>query len=211
MLIKRLAYSAILGLGCYADAEILRADGSYERPGISVDMSGVKPEELKIGGHFSVECIDSKGKHRWFDTAKNAVTNAALDSVLSIYLNAGTAIPVFYVGLVDNAGFTAFAATDTLASHSGWSENTQYTGTRQAWGNGASSGQSVTNATALSFAMTPTSGSPATIRGLFLASHTSSNSSSFLLFSTAVFSQGNQLVNNGDTLKVTYTVSATTS
>lgn len=199
-------------VGDAADVSILRADGSYEQPGVILDLSGMpSPSKLAVGGIFNVECFDRNGNRRWVDSAKNAVTNPALDSVLSIYLNNGTAIAVFYVGLVDNAGFTAFAAGDTLAAHSGWAENTQYTGTRQAWGNGASSGQSVTNATPLSFAMTPTIGSPATIRGLFLCSHTSSNSSSFLLFSTAAFSQGNQTVNNGDTLKVTYTVAATST
>jgi hypothetical protein len=130
---------------------------------------------------------------------------------LNTSLRNGTPIALFYVGLVDNAGFTTYAATDTLASHGGWAENTQYTGTRQSWAQDASSGQSMTNSTPLSFAMIPSVGSPATIRGLLLASHTSSNSSSFLLFSTASFSQGNQTVNNGDTLKVTYTVAATTS
>lgn len=202
-----------LSLGDVASvAGIERADGSYEAPGIFLDLSGLPaPGKLAVGGTFHVECLDSFGRRRWVDDAKNAVTSAGLDSLLTIYFNVGTPIAVFYVGLVDNSGFTAFSASDTLASHTGWAENTSYTGTRQAWGNGASSGQSVTNASPLSFAMTPTVGSPATIRGLFLASHTSSNSSSYLLFSTAAFSQGNQVVNNGDTLKVTYTVAATST
>ena len=201
-----------LVMGDVAHASILRADGSEERASVNLGLSVVPGTgKLGVGGSFRVECFDADGNLRWVDDAKNAVTNAGLDSILTIYFTAGTAIPVFYVGLVDNAGYTAFSATDTLASHAGWAENTQYTGTRQAWGNGASSGQSVTNATALSYAMTPSVGSPATIRGLFLASNTSSNSSAYLLFSTAAFSQGNQTVNNGDTLKVTYTVAATSS
>jgi hypothetical protein len=205
-------FSDLLNFGDVADvAGIERADGSYEGPGIRLDLSGLTPSMLAVGGTFHVECFDRHGRRRWVDSAKNAVTSAGLDSLLSIYFNNGTPIAIFYVGLVDNAGFTSFNAADTLASHGGWAENTSYTGTRQAWGNGASSGQSVTNATPLSFAMTPSIGSPATIRGLLLASHTSSNSSSFLLFSTAAFSQGNQVVNNGDTLKVTYTVAATST
>lgn len=205
--------SSALFMGDFASvAGIQRADGSYEEPGITLDLSGLTEfGKLAVGGRFHVECFDSFGRRRWVDDAKNAVTSAGLDSLLTIYFNNGTPITTFYVGLVDNAGFTAFSAADALNSHTGWSENTAYTGTRQAWGNGSSSGQSVTNATPLSFAMTPTIGSPATIRGLFLASHTSSNSSSFLLFSTAAFSQGNQVVNNGDTLKVSYTVAATSS
>lgn len=206
-------FDAELAFGDVASvAGIERADGSYEGPGIFLDLSGL-PEagRLAVGGTFNVECFGADGRRRWVDDAKNAVTSAGLDSLLTIYFNNGTPIAVFYVGLVDNAGFTAFNAADTLPSHSGWAENTSYTGSRQAWGNGSSSGQSVTNASALSFAMTPGGGSPATIRGLFLASHASSNSGSFLLFSTAAFSQGNQVVNNGDTLKVTYTVAATST
>lgn len=201
-----------LAVGDVASVSVLRADGSYEEPGVILDLSNLPtPGKLGVGGTFHVECLDSFGRRRWVDSAKNAVTAAGLDSLLTIYFNVGTPISVFYVGLVDNSGFVAFSSSDGLASHTGWSENTQYTGTRQAWGNGSSSGQSVTNATPLSFAMTPTIGSPATIRGLFLASHTSSNSSSFLLFSTAAFSQGNQVVNNGDTLKVSYTIAATST
>jgi hypothetical protein len=199
-----------IAFGDAADAAIIRADGSYVNQGVAVDLSGISGG-IGVGGTFHVECYDNKGKLRWVDDAKNAVSLPALDYVLNTCLNNGTPIALFYVGLVDNAGFTAYSTADTLAAHGGWSENTQYTGTRQAWTQGASSGQSITNAVPLSFAMVPSVGSPATIRGLLLASHTSSSSSTFLLFSTASFSQGNQTVNNGDTLKVTYTISATSS
>jgi hypothetical protein len=199
------------GVGDLAESTVLRADGSYEIPGVKLDLSGVHFSKVKAAGVFGVECFDRDGNLRWVDSAKNAVTNAALDDVLNVYIRGVTPTTTWYIGLVDNAGFTTFAAADTMPSHSGWSENTQYTGTRQSWSPGASSGQSITNASALNYAMTPTVGVPATIRGLFLCSDTSASTSGVKLFATAAFTGGNQVVNNGDTLKVTYTLAASTS
>ena len=53
----------------------------------------------------------------------------------------------------------------------------------------------------------PTVGRPVR-RGVFLLPNLLTTGT---LFSTAAFSGGNQSVNSGDTLKVTYTVSATSS
>ena len=65
----------------------------------------------------------------------------------------------------------------------------------------------MTNATTADFNMTP--GSAVTIKGLFLCSDNTKGGTTGTLFATAAFTGGNQTVNNGDTLKVTYTVSAT--
>ena len=71
----------------------------------------------------------------------------------------------------------------------------------------AAASQGVTNGTTSDFTMNAT----ATIKGLFLNSDSTKSGTAGLLFSTAAFSGGNQSVNSGDTLKVTYTVSATSS
>lgn len=211
--------SDLFGVGDIALASILREDGSYSESGITLDLSQLKAilkqiraGGLGVGGTFRTECFDPEGVRRWVDDAKNAVTLVGLDSILSIYFNAGTPFATFYIGLIDAAGYVTLSSSDTLASHSSnWAENTQYSGNRPAWGNGGSSGQSVTNASPVSFAMTPTVGSPATIKGLFLCTVASGSASPNILFSTALFSQGNQVVNNGDTLKVTYVVGATST
>lgn len=193
-----------------ADGFVERADGSYNVPGINLDLSGLDIGKLGVGGYFVVECFDADGNRKWEDTAENMVTNNALNDILNVYLRGTSQTANWYLGLVDNASYTGFAAGDTSASHSGWIENTQYSGgTRPQWTAAAASSQGVTNTSTVNFSMTPTSG--ATIRGIFLASSNTQGSTSDNIFATAAFSGGNQTVNNGDTLKVTYTVSATSS
>ena len=197
-------------IGDKADAMVERANGTIDLPGFRLDLSGLDPTRLGVGGYFVIECRDPAGNLRWEDTAENGVVNTALNDVLNVYLRNTAQTANWYIGLVDNAGFTGFAAADTMASHSGWSENTQYSNAnRVQWSPGAASNQGVTNGTTADFNMTP--GSGATIRGLFLASDNTKGGTTGNLFSTAAFSGGNQTVNNGDTLKVTYTVSATSS
>jgi hypothetical protein len=168
-------------------------------------------ESLSLGGVFHFECFDSDGNLKWEADAKNIVTNYALNSVLDVYLRAQTQISTWYMGLVDNSGFTAFAAGDgasgNISTHSGWNEipsTTGYTGSRPTWTPAAASSQSISNSSTVNFAMLNTY----TVKGAFLASATGSSG---VLFCEAAFTGGNQTVNNGDTLKVTYTINATTS
>jgi hypothetical protein len=197
-------------VGDHADAHVERANGITDLPGIRLDLGGLDPNRLGVGGYFTIECRDADGRLKWEDTAENGVVNSALDDVLNVYLRGTSQVANWYIGLVDNAGFTGFAAADTIASHSGWSENTNYSNTnRVQWSAAAASNQGVTNTTTADFNMNP--GSQVTIRGLFLASDNTKGGTTGKLFATAAFSGGNQAVNNGDTLKVTYTVSATSS
>ena len=199
-----------LAIGDHASAMVERAGGTLDFPGVHLDLSGLDPSHFGVGGHFVIECRDSDGNLQWEDTAENGVTNLALNDVLNVYLRNTAATANWYIGLVDNAGFTGFAAGDTMASHTGWAENTNFSNAnRVQWSPGAAASQGVTNGTTCDFNMNPVSG--ATIRGLFLASDNTKGGTTGLLFSTAAFSGGNQTVNSGDTLKVTYTVSATSS
>jgi hypothetical protein len=164
--------------------------------------------EVTTGGVFTIECLAPDGTVRWAVDAKNGVTNEALNSILNVYLRAQTQISAWYLGLIDNSGFSTLASADTLASHAGWSESQAYAAaTRPQWSPGAAASQAVTNSTTVDFAMNAT----ATIRGLFVASANDKGGTTGVLFSTAAFTGGNQSVNNGDTLKVTYTVSAAAS
>lgn len=199
-----------LAIGDWAGSHVEKANGTIELPGLFLDFSALLPEMLGVGGSFDIECVDANGETRWRDTAKNGVTNNALNDLLNVYLRNTTQTSAWYIGLVDNASFTAFSASDTAASHSGWIENTNYSNaTRVQWSPGAAASQGVTNSTTADFNMTP--GSGATIKGLFISSLNTISGTTGTLFSTAAFSGGNQTVNSGDTLKVTYTVSATSS
>ena len=202
--------SSVSAMGV-AVASVLGLDGKI-RGGDGFALERRVGADLGCGGTFSVECFDRAGHRRWVADAKNAVTNVGLNYLLNATIPGGTQIATWYCGLIDLVSFQQLQATDTMASHTGWAENTAYTPTgRVAWSPATSTAQTLTNANPMTFAMNPAAGSPATIVGLFISSDPNSNAASITLFSTARFSGGNQQVNNGDTLKVTYSLVASSS
>lgn len=172
---------------------------------------------LRIGGTFHAICEDRFGRVKWEDIAKNIVPDAALTVMLDIIYRNQTPASALYMGLVDNSGFTAFAAGDTMAvsGHTGWTEiaaGTGYTTTgsnRLTWSPAAAASKSISNSSTVNFPMLGTY----TVKGAFLTNLQSSTGSSptYYIAAEAAFSGGTQSVNNGDTLKITYTVNATTS
>jgi hypothetical protein len=135
----------------------------------------------------------------------NLVTTAGKNSLLDVGFRAQTQISAWYIGLVDNTSFTAFDVSDTMASHAGWIEF--YTGysqsTRVQWSPSAASGGSISNSTAAQFDITAT----ATLKGVFITSGSAKNGTTGTLWSGAAFA-ANLSVQNGDQLKLTYTVSS---
>lgn len=199
-------------VGDKAEATIVRGDDRPVFDGIVLDFHGLDASMLGVGGHFIVECYGPDGELKWEDTAENSVTGVGLNSLMNVYLGAATQITAWYIGLVDNAGFVSFSSTDTAASHSGWSEvaGANYSNsTRVLWTPGSASAGSVVNGSTADHNMI--NGSSLTVKGLFLISDNTKGGTTGTLFSTAAFTGGNQAVNNGDTLKVTYTVGATSS
>lgn len=158
----------------------------------------------RIGGIFYAECFDKNGNIKWVDYGTNLVTNVGLQHILDIlFVSATTQIDPWYMGLVNGPGSgTSYAAADTLASHSGWTENSNYSGNRKEYVDVRSS-QSVTNsASKASFSITSDS---QTIAGAFLASVSTSTTGTLLC--AADFSGGDKSADSGDTLEVTYTFS----
>lgn len=168
-----------------------------------------------IGGVFSVEVFDPEGKLKAkLNYVKNGVTSAALDHVLNVILRGIAAQSTWYVGLIASDSYTAFNSSDTMASHAGWIEFTNYTlGTRPQWSPDAPSSNSVSNSVSVDFVITGLSATK-TLQGIFLTSNSTkggnTGSTNFAagLFATALFTGGVTInVNNGDTVRVTYTVS----
>jgi hypothetical protein len=63
----------------------------------------------------------------------NLVVNTGLQDMNNKYFKGSTYTAAFYLGLVTGpASATTYAAADTLASHAGWVENTDYSGDRKA-------------------------------------------------------------------------------
>lgn len=197
----------LVAVGDGASALAERFDGTLVPGEGGPPLPAARPIRV-VGNLFNLECYGPDGALKWREDFPNAVTLAGLDDVLNVYLGGAAATSPWYLGLVDNAGFTTFGTGDTMSSHSGWSENTSYSGSvRPSWTPAASSGQAVSNTSTVNFSVTGS----ATIRGLFLCSSSARGGTDGKLFSTAAFSGGNQPINSGDTLKATYTVSATSS
>lgn len=188
-----------LGVADFAGCRVIHADGSRH-----IADTGGCLDNVKVSGRYTVKCFDSEGNLRWEDHCDNLITNAGLNDVLNEYIRGTTQTTAWYMGLVDNSGFTAFAAADTASSHAGWAESVAYSnGARLQWSPGAASGQSITNSSSVNFSINAT----ATIRGIFIASISTLSATTGVLFSEAAFSGGNQSVNSGDTLQCTYTLS----
>jgi hypothetical protein len=143
-----------------------------------------------IGMYATLNDITNEGKNTIFDVMFNNATQIANNS--------------WFIGLISLASYSALAATDVMSSHAGWTEFTTYSqSTRVAWGSGASSGQSTTNASPAQFDITGSG----TVKGVFITSNSTKSGTTGKLWATALFG-ADVPVTNGDQLKITYTVSA---
>jgi hypothetical protein len=161
------------------------------------------------GGTFYVTCYDKDGQLKWSTEAKNLVTNAGLQFMNDRFFTGSTYTAAWYIGLVDNSGFTAYDPTDTMASHTGWSENTSYSGSDRGTasvGTPTLADPSVidNSGSQASYSITGT----ATIRGAFLTTTQDNSTNTGILFSVADFeAPGSRSVVSGDTLNVLYSFS----
>lgn len=158
-------------------------------------------QKMKFSNLYRFECVGADGKVKWVEEVPNLVTNEGLNDVLNKYFKGSSYTAAFYVGLTD--GTPTAAAGDTLASHAGWVEVTDYTGNRQALTLGTVASQSVDNsASKASFPITGT----VTVGGGFIA--TVNTGTSGTLYGVAAFSGGDRSAISGDTINVTVTLTA---
>lgn len=170
-------------------------------------------DQLGIVGVFEATLLDRNGNVVWTDRFRNTVVTVGKNLALDTFL-AGSSYTVTgpYMGLISSTSYSAIAAGDTMASHAGWLEagnaNTPtYSGTRKTAAWSAASSGSKALSSALSFSITGSG----TVKGCFLvygsgAVNTVDNTSG-TLFSAGLFSGGDKIVGNGDTLNVSYSVS----
>lgn len=157
---------------------------------------------LLARGRFTVEHIrDGKVIGRY--AFPNGIVDVGMNSLLDVYFHAVAAITTWYIGLVNNSGFTAFANADTMASHTGWTELTAYTeANRVTWVENAAAARAITNTTTADFTMNATN----TVKGIFVTSDNVKSGTTGTLWATAAFTTPVSVVNL-DVLKITYTVS----
>lgn len=185
------------------------------------DCELARAQDLKLKGRYVVEHWRNGHRINEYHFA-NDITNEGKNALFNVFFHGSTQITAWYIGLIDNTGYSALAATDTYddinQAANGWDEFTNYTDannsdnatTRPAWPEDAASGQSITNSTVAIYDITASG----TVKGLFVvggstASQTKSDhEAGATLWSTALFGSGDVTVQSGDQLKVTYTVSA---
>lgn len=165
-------------------------------------------ETIAFENHYVVECIGPDGKLKWTDEFDNLVTTAGLTDNLDKYLKGSSYTAAFYVGLTD--GTPTPAAGDTMSSHAGWSEVTAYDeSVRQTLVLGTVSAGSVNNsASKASFTISTNS---TTVGGAFIVTDSTKGGTSGVLYGIGAFTGGDKSTDDGDTLNVTVTLTATAS
>lgn len=160
--------------------------------------------ELNLKGRYVIEHLDSEGNLKGQYEIPNGIVDEGLNNILDVMFHGESQTATWYIGLVDNDGWTAWSDSDTLSSHAGWSEFTDFTeANRVAWTEGAASSRSMTNAATCDFSINASGN----VKGIFISSNdVKSTGNTGTLWSTAAFSSV-VATSNGDTLKVTYTVS----
>jgi hypothetical protein len=172
----------------------------------NVQKSKGVAEGIKGGGVFKVVCFDKDGNHKWTAQSPNLVVNVGLKDMNDKYFSGSGYTATWYLGLYGAGASNTPAAGDTMASHAGWTEVTDYSqSTRPAATFGA--------ATTADPSVIDNSGSVAvfsinntvTVGGAFLTSDNVKGGTSGVLFSAADFqAPGDRNVVSGDTLNVTY-------
>ncbi len=160
---------------------------------------------LGMRSTYLFECYDKDGNLKWTEEVPNIVVNVGLNDVLDKYFKGSAYTAAFYVGLVDNASFISFDATDTMGSHPNWIELITYDeATREVLTLGTVSSQSVDNsASKASFTQNATK----TVKGAFVTDNSTKNGGTGLLYGAAAFA-ATRAVESGDVLNVTVTLTS---
>ena len=189
------------GMGDSVDASVTRNAGSGE--------------EFGLNGVYTFTCYDQDGNVKWEDGFENLTTNVGRQNLLDSYF-ANTGGGAVVMGLMTNNAVPASipAYTDTQGSHPGWFEAgaanaPTYSGTRKTptFSTATNANPSVlSTSSAVVFSMTGSG----TVTGAFInigGSATIDNTTG-TLFSAGNFTAGSKTVTSGDTINVTYTLSA---
>ena len=164
-------------------------------------------ESLNATGKYVVECYDKDKNLKWVAESKNLVVNVGLQYMAGVALTSTAQITSWYVGLYGAGASNTPAASDTMSSHAGWTENTNYSPSgRKAlvMGTATTADPSVINNSSSTAVFTMTSNAQV-IAGAFVTTvNTGGTSPGAKLFSEGNFTGGDKTVDSGDTLTVTY-------
>ena len=189
--------------------------GAVDTVQASAGFGGQSADKFGLEGVYTATCYDADGNVKWTDLIENLTTNVGRQSLLNSYFanTGGGAVVMGLGGANASATFTP-AYTDTQASHPGWYEvggtnAPTYSGTRKtpSFSSATSANPSVlSTSAAVVFSMT----SSGTVYGAFIniGGSTAIDNTTGTLFSIGAFTAGSKTVTSGDTINVTYTLSA---
>jgi len=186
---------------------------AVESANMSIASIAGMGESAQAEGVYTFKCFEYEGGPLlWEDTIENVVCTLGKNLMLQTALT-GSAYTVTgpYMGLISSIGYTAVAAADTMASHAGWNEagstNAPTFAARVAPAFGTASAGAISTSTPTSFTMT----GAGTLVGAFITYGTGAvttlMSTAGTLLSAGAFTGGNQPVNSGNVVQVTYSLS----
>jgi hypothetical protein len=187
---------------------------------VVMQTSAAGKESVGVEGHYHVVCRDADGNIKWEESFPNLVNAVGKELMLDTLLSGSTYTTVGpFLGLISGASPT-FLAADTMASHAGWTEFTNYTVGGSAvrgtavFGSATSTGLSPANVTtkaasAITYTIT---GGGGTVGGCFLVTGagavSTQSSTAGTLYSAGAFATA-KVTTAGDTVSVTYSTTAT--
>jgi len=196
--------------------------GDHAQASVQTNANG--NSAVGIEGSYHVVCRDAQGNVKWEEGFPNLVVASGKQLMLDTLLS-GTAYTTVgpFIGLINGDTAPVFSASDTLASHAGWTEFTQYNfGASQVRGTitftpATSTGTSPSNVTTKASNPTPglvfsIIGSGGNIAGCFIATGTGAtnviNATTGVLYSAGAFGTTKN-VTPGDTVTIVYQTTAT--
>lgn len=160
-------------------------------------------------GMFKIVCKNLDGSIAWEENFSNGTTDQGRTLALNNVFRSIAASATWYIGLISSTSFSALSALDTAAVHSGWSELSDYTeATRRQWNPDAPVSSSGITTLTISAPLIFTASTSITIKGAFLSSIATKNSTAGVLWATGVFSSDQALI-VGQTVSITYQTSLT--
>ena len=155
---------------------------------------------LAIGGRFHWQALTRDGRLRARGSFPNAITTLGINGLLDSYFRGEAAPAGFYLGVIDATDYTGLASNDTLASHAGWVELTDYDeAARPAWTPGAAASGLLTAPTACEFTVS----AAVTAKGLLVATDDTKGGTTGVLWAHGLFDT-EQVFQVGETLRCYY-------
>ena len=177
--------------------------------GAGLIKTSAADEQMLAIGAYTVQHIRD-GEVIFEETFKNLVTNGGKIDLLDKYFAGSAYTATFYMGFVDGTTTPVYNAADTMASHTGWTENAGYvsstrpaiswTGAAATGGGAGTAGTGTKASAAIAFAINAV----ATVAGVFITTNNAKSGSTGILYSVGSFTGGNRGVQPGDSLSVTW-------